>query len=165
MAKTNLRDPEQWVPREVFAAYCGAKSEKLLAYYDKAKARRSFVTMHFDWLAFFALPAWLGYRQQWTLWATLVGMLAAISVFESFAHMTIPPSAFAGTMIAMGLMAHGFLLTDANARYLKLKDQGLSTEAISAQLAGRASAKPAHAVAGLLASLVVLGALGWFLPV
>ena len=56
MTRPNLRDPDQWVPRELFAAYCGGGSDKLLAYYDKAKAKRQPIVWSFDWLAVSSFP-------------------------------------------------------------------------------------------------------------
>ena len=164
MAKLDLSDPEQWLPRELFAAYCGPGSDKLLAYYDKAKAKRKLITAQFDWLAFFVLPAWLGYRQQWALWGTLTGMVAAISVVEAIAHIQIPSGAFGGTFIALGLMANGLLLSNANGLYLKLKQQGLSPDAISTALAGRARPRVDLACAALVGSLVITVGTAWLLP-
>ena len=34
----NMKDPSNWVPREIYAGYCGENSDKLLAVYDKAVA-------------------------------------------------------------------------------------------------------------------------------
>jgi len=36
-----------------------------------AKAKRQIVTANFDTFACLLLRAWLGYRRQWSLWATL----------------------------------------------------------------------------------------------
>ena len=36
MEKTDPRDPKNWIPRELFAAYVGDGSSDMLAYYDKA---------------------------------------------------------------------------------------------------------------------------------
>jgi hypothetical protein len=155
MTKANLRDPEQWIPRDLFAAYCGPSSDKLLAYYDKAKAKRQLITASFDAFAFLLLPAWFGYRQQWTLWAALNGCLAAIAVAEIALRMQLPTGAFGGGMIALGLMARGLLLSNANGLYLKLKQQGLADDAIGTALAGRASPRAGHAALALLASLAI----------
>jgi hypothetical protein len=155
MDKPNLNDPEQWLSRASFAAYCGEGSEKLLAYYDKARERRRLIIFHFDWLAVLALPAWLGYRQQWNLWGTLTGLLAAISAAEALLRMQIPNGAFVGTMFGLGMMAHGLLLSNANALYLKLRAQGLPADKIEEALSGRAQAKPLLGVAALAASIAI----------
>jgi len=155
MAQPNLRDPEQWVPRDIFAAYCGERSAKLLAYYDKAKARRKPIVFAFDWLAFFVLPAWLGYRRQWTLWGTLVGMIALITIVASLARFNLPAGAFGGSLIALGTMAPGLLLTNANGLYFKLKKQGSSDDAARAALADKASPSIALALAALVGAILI----------
>ena len=154
MTKPDLRDPEQWIPRELFAAYCGENSSKLLAFYDKAKAARKPLVFSFDWLAFLALPAWLGYRRQWTLWATLVGMITAITLVESLARFEIPAGAFGGSLIVLGLMAQGLLLTTANGLYVKLKQQGQGDDAIRAALVNKASRSVGLALLGLAGAII-----------
>jgi Protein of unknown function (DUF2628) len=159
MTKPDLRDPDQWIPRDLFADYCGPGSDKLLAYYDKAKAKRQMIVSNFEWFAFLLLPAWLGYRQQWVLWGTLTGCFAALSLLEAFFHFQLPNGAFGGLMIALGLMAHGFLLTNANGLYLKLKQQDLSHDAVRAALLGRARPRAGMACLALVGSLLI-GILG-----
>ncbi|HKU42399.1 MAG TPA: hypothetical protein VJR89_29775 [Polyangiales bacterium] len=164
MTRPNLRDPEQWVPRELFAAYCGPRSEALLAYYDKAKAKRQPVVMSFDWLAVFILPAWLGYRRQWTLWATLVGTIGAITIFTELAHVALPSGAFGGALLALGSMARGLLLTNANGQYFKLKQRGLADDAIRVELADKAGPSVGSALAALAGAILVQAALLMLLP-
>src|SRR5262245_55703593 len=82
MATVDLRDPSTWVTRELFAAYCGPSSDKLLAYYDKAVRKKQLIVFDWNTLAFFLLPAWLGYRRQWTMWVTVVGVVVASIVIE-----------------------------------------------------------------------------------
>jgi len=155
MANANLRDPRQWIPRDLFAAYCGPHSDKLLAYYDKAVRRRQIICWDFDWLPFFAVLAWLPYRRQWASWAILTGLLAASAVVEYMAQIELPSSAFAAGLAAMGLLAHSTLLTDANGRYLKLKRQGLSADALLAALRDRARPNQAWAWLGIMGALAI----------
>jgi Protein of unknown function (DUF2628) len=164
MAQPNLRDPEQWIPRDLFAAYCGANSEKLLGYYDKAKAKRKPIVFAFDWLALFVLPAWFGYRRQWTMWGTLVGMIAVITVVADLAKIQLPAGAFGGGLIALGLMAYGLLLSHANGLYFKLKKQALADDAIRAALADKASPSVGLAVAGVAGALFIQLLLVLLLP-
>lgn len=159
MTKPDLRDPEQWIPRELFAKYCGPDAAKLLAYYDKAKAKRQLIVADFAWFPFLILPAWLGYRQQWTLWGTLTGCFATLSLLEGVMRFQVPSGAFGGMMIALGLMAHGFLLSNANGLYLKLTRQGVTGEALESALTGRASPRVGHACLALAGTLVI-GVLG-----
>jgi hypothetical protein len=156
MTRPNLRDPDNWIPRELFAAYCGPGSDKLLTYYDKARAKRNMISVDFDLLAFLALPAWLGYRQQWALWAVLTGLLAVLPFIEVAAGVELPNAAFTGTLLALGLMARGLLLSNATGLFLKLKAQGLAPEAIQSALAGRASPRLPFAFAGLFGALVII---------
>lgn len=155
MSRPDIRDPDQWIPRDLFAAYCGEDSGPLLEYYDKAKAKRKPILWSFDWLAFLVLPAWLGYRRQWTLYATLIGSIAVITAVTAVMHVRLPSGAFAGALIALALMARGLLFTNANSAYFKLKQQGRDDSAIRAALAGKAKRSPGLAVAGLFGAFVV----------
>lgn len=161
MKATPINDPEQWIPRHLFAAYCGERAERLLAYYDKAKSKRQMVTTDVNWFAILLLPAWLGYRRQWTLLGTLVACLAVASIVEAIVKIHIPHGAFGGAMIALGMMAHGFLLSNAHGMYLKLKKQGLSEDGLRNALTDRASPSVALACVAFLAVLAlgILGAL------
>lgn len=164
MPKSTMSDPEHWIPRDTFAAYCGDKGERLLAYYDKAKAKRQMITADLDWFALLLLPAWLGYRRQWSLWGTLAGCLAVASAVEAVARVHVPHGAFGGMMIALGMMAHGLLLSNAHGLYLKLTKQGLAEDAIRAALANRAAPSVGYAWLALL-TVLALGALGaWLTP-
>lgn len=157
-------DPETWIPRDLFAAYCGDESERLLAYYDKAKSKRQMVTADLDWFALLLFPAWLGYRRQWKLWSVLAGVLAIASLVEAIARVHIPHGAFGGTMLALGMMAHGFVLSNAHGTYLALKKQGLSDDAMRTAMANRAAPSVMQACAALL-GVLALGVLGaWLTP-
>jgi len=126
MEKRDHRDPKNWIPRDLFAAYLGPRSDDMLAYYDKALSKKNPLLMSFSPLAFFLLPAWLGLRQQWAMWATLTGLVGVLPFIERALGIAIPNGAFVGTGVAMGMMARGFLLVSANAHYSKLVRQGLS---------------------------------------
>lgn len=155
VSELDPRKPEHWLPRELFAAYCGARSDQLLAYYDKARAKGKPIVLSFDWLAVLVLPAWLGYRRQWASWASLVGTILVVSVGAQLAHLELPAGAFGGGLLALGASAHGLLLTTANGKYVKLKRQGLSDEAIGAALANKACPSAALGVAALLAAIAI----------
>ena len=152
------------MPRDVFAEYCGANSDKLLAYYDKAKAKRKPVVFSFDWLAILLLPAWLGYRRQWTLWVTLVATIAVITVVTSLADVDAPAGAFGGALLTLGMMAQGLLLMNANGLYSKLKKQGLNEDTIRITVADKARASIRLAVAALVGALLVQGIIAFVLP-
>jgi hypothetical protein len=160
MADLDARHPENWIPRELFAAYVGPSSEDLLAYYDRAREKKNPLTMSFNWLAVLALPAWLGLRQQWAMWATFTGSIGVVPFVERALGTQLPSGGFVGMGVAMGFMARGFLLTSANGRYLKLKRQGLNAGAIREALQGRARSNIPFAVAGGFGSVTVIVALG-----
>jgi Protein of unknown function (DUF2628) len=164
MKTPDIRDPEHWVPRELFAAYCGEQSGSMLDYYDRAKSKRKPIVMSFDALAFFVLPAWLGYRRQWILWATLSGAIAVFTIAAALAKVQLPGGAFGGALIGLGLMARGLLLTTANGQYLKLKQRGSSDAEIRDALADRARPSIALAIVGLLGALVIQGLVVAFVP-
>jgi hypothetical protein len=156
MARVDPRDPQNWIPRELFAAYVGPRSDDLLAYYDKARDKKNLLTMSFNLLAVLMLPAWLGLRQQWAMWATFTGLIGVLPFIEHALGIELPSGGFVGVGVAMGFMARGFLLTSANGHYLKLKRQGLDENAIRNALQGRARSNVPFAVAGGLGSLTVI---------
>jgi hypothetical protein len=156
MAKLDSQDPQNWIPRELFAAYVGAESQDLLAYYDKARERKNPLAMSFNVLAVLALPAWLGLRQQWAMWATFTGLIGVVPFIEYGLGIQLPASAFVGMGVAMGFMARGLLLVSANGRYLKLQRKGLDAGAIREALQGRARANIPFAVAAGLGSVTVI---------
>lgn len=149
-----MSDPEQWIPRELFAAFCGEDSGPLLSYYDKAREKKKLLVMELDWLALLLLPAWLGLHRRWAMCATLTACICGSLLFEALAHVQIPSGAFAGTGIAFGLMARGLLLTDANGLFLKLKKQNASPAQLAEALTGRGKGSWATAL------LAVGGCLG-----
>jgi hypothetical protein len=155
MSEPKARDLEPWIPRDLFAAYCGPRADKLLAYYDKANGKRQMITPQLDWFALLLLPAWLGYRRQWALWATLTGCLAAASSIEVALRFQLPNGAFGGLMLALGLMAHGLLLSNAHRLYLKAKKEGLSDEAIRGVLSNQAAPSAGFACLALFGSLAL----------
>ena len=150
----DLKDPANWIPRDLFRDYCGSDCDALLAYYDHAAAKKNPVVMSFNWLAVLALPAWLGYRQQWTMWLTFVGLIAIVPFIEYPAGFQVPTGAFGGAAIAMGLMARGILLSTATGLYRKLKQQGLKDAAIHEALHDKAATSIPSAF------LAVVGAVG-----
>jgi hypothetical protein len=156
MAKVDLRDPQNWIPRELFAAYVGPGSDDLLAYYDKARDKKNPLLMSFNLLAMLALPAWLGLRQQWAMWATFTGLIGVLPFLEYALGIQLPMGAFVGTGVAMGFMARGLLLISANGQYSRLKRRGLDENAVRSALLGRARMNIPFAVAGGLGSVTAI---------
>lgn len=140
----------------MFAAYVGPGSNDLLAYYDKARDKKNPLLMSFNLLAVLALPAWLGLRRQWAMWATFTGLIGILPFLERALGINLPMGGFVGMGVAMGFMARGLLLTSANAQFLKLQRQGLSAGALRDALQGRAEANIPFAVAGGLGSVTVI---------
>jgi hypothetical protein len=156
MTKIDPRNPDHWIPRDLYAAYVGERSEGLLEHYDKAKAKRTPTAMSFDLFAILALPAWLGYRRQWLLWGTFAGLVGVAPFVEHLAGWELPGSAFVGMGLAMGLLARGFLLMSATARYVKLKNRGLDDDAIRAAMQDGARRSPLRALVGGLGAVIVI---------
>jgi hypothetical protein len=156
MEKRDTRDPKNWIPRDLFAAYLGPRSDDMLAYYDKALSKKNPLLISFSPLAFFLLPAWLGLRQQWAMWATFTGLIGVLPFIEHALGIAIPNSAFVGTGVAMGMMARGLLLVSANARYLKLMRQGLSGAILLEALRDRARLNIPFAIAGGVGSVMII---------
>ena len=78
-----------------------------------------------------------------------------ITIVAALAHITLPAGAFGGALLALGMMAQGLLLTNANGLYFKLKQQGLADDAIRGALANKAQASVGLAFAALAAALLV----------
>jgi hypothetical protein len=154
--KRDHRDPQNWIPRDLFAAYLGPHSNDMLAYYDKAVSKKNPLLMSFSPLAVFLLPAWLGLRQQWAMWGAFTGLIGVVSFIEHALGIAIPNGAFVGTGVAMGMMARGLLLTSANARYLKLTRQGCSGGALVEALRDRARLNIPFAIAGGVGSVMII---------
>jgi hypothetical protein len=66
-----------------------------------------------------------------------------------------------GIGVALGLMAHGFLLTDANHRYAQLVAQDQDEASIRAALALAAAGRPLFAVLGAAGSVAIAVALSF----
>ncbi len=162
MEKSDPRDPKHWIPRDVFAAYLGPHSDDMLSYYDKALGKKNPLLMSFSPLALFLLPAWLGLRQQWGMWATFTGLIGVLPLLEHAFGISIPNGAFVGTAVAMGMMARGFLLTSATGQYRKLTRQGLSGAALIEALRDRARRSIPLAIAGGIGSVVIIFGLAYF---
>lgn len=145
-----------WIPREVFEAYCGPGSEKLLAYYDASREKKQLMRASLNWLAILLLPAWFGYRKQWVTLTVFTILIAASSVLEIAYRFEIPSGAFVGIGIALGVMANGFLLTTANSLYHKLKQQQNSDAQIIEQLRDKGSKSIPLAFVGVIVNIGVL---------
>lgn len=165
MEKHDPRDPKNWIPRDLFAAYLGPHSDDMLAYYDQALLKKNPLAWSSSPLAFFQLPAWLGLRQQWAMWATFTGLIGVLPFVEHALGVAIPNSAFVGTGIVMGMMARGLLLATANAHYRKLTRQGLSGPVLLEALRDRARINVALAIAGGLGSVLVIVGLAYLAAV
>lgn len=156
MEKPDPRDPKNWIPRELFAAYLGESSSDMLAYYDKAVAKQNPMLMSFNLLAVFILPAWLGLRSQWALWGIYTGLIGSLPFIKHALGINYPAGAIVGVSVAMGFMARGLLLASANGQYLKLKRQGLTQGAIREAMQNRARLNIPFAVAGGVGWLMVV---------
>lgn len=147
--KYTPKDPSTWIPKEAFAEYLGNGNERLLKYYDRAVAKKNPIVFDFNLFAILLLPAWLAYRRQWTTFITFVGLISVLPLIEGAIGFSIPAGAFIGTGVALGFMAHGLLLSDANARYAK------ADEATRSTLAGRARPSVVGAVLGVIAAIAL----------
>lgn len=156
MEKPDPRDPKNWIPRELFAAYLGEGSDDLLAYYDKAAAKKNPMLMSFSPLAVFVLPAWLGLRSQWAMWGIYTAFIGCLPFIKYALGINYPAGALAGVSVAMGFMARGLLLASATGQYLKLKRQGLTQGAIREALHNRARMNIPFAVVGGVGWLMVV---------
>jgi hypothetical protein len=153
--KLDLKDPKNWIPKEVFESYCGDKSDKLLSFYDKAAAKGKMNSFSLNWLAILLLPAWLGYRKQWSILIAITVIFAGLPFLEAILSISIPISGFMGGLIAIGLLANSLLLMNAQKEYHKLKQRGMDNEDIKNQLNNKVSPSVQYAVLGFLGYLVI----------
>jgi hypothetical protein len=169
--KIDAKDPLTWISRELFELYCGAGSEKLLRFYDKAVEKRNVMAFSLNWLAILMLPAWLGYRKQWALWATLAVLGAIIPFIEGLFGLDIPRTSLTAGTLAISFMANGLLLMSANSHFVKLKKSGMDTEQIQGALHNRASSSVSSAFIGAISFIVIqlgsaiIASMFWALPV
>jgi hypothetical protein len=161
MPKADLKNPDVFIPRDLFAAYVGPGSEALLRFYDKVIEKGNPSTLSFDLLAILALPAWFGLHRLWAMWGTYTLLIGILPFIEHVVGHSFPAGALVGTSIAMGLLARGLLVSSANALYLKLKRGGLAPDAVQKALEGRAQASVPLAFAGGVASVAVIVGLGF----
>ena len=158
MPRVDLKNPENWIPREIFSKYIGPNSAGMLAYYDKARQKKNAMTASFNLLAILMLPAWLGLRQQWTLLATYTGIVGILPFIEYLTGIVIPNGAFVAINVMMGTMVNGLLLSNATAIYLKMRNQGLNDEVIGQRLCNKAKRQIPMAIVGLIGSAgIVVG--------
>lgn len=155
------KDPSTWVPKHLFSAYLGEHSEKIMAYYDRAVAKKNPVVLSLNWLGILVLPAWLAYRQQWALWGTLTALFGILPFVEQAAGLAVPNGAFGGIAVALGLFGHGLLLGQANGLYAKLKASGTDDASIEAKMKNRAAPSIPLAIAGGVASVAITVALAF----
>lgn len=153
--RVDARDPAQWIPKELFAAFCGEGSEPLLAYYDRVSEKRNPATWSPNLLAILILPAWLTYRQQWKLWAIYTAIVGLVPFFEYGFGFSVPAGAFVGGSVALGFMANGLLLMTANDRYGKLRASGRDLEGIQGAHQDKAAKNLPGAFAGAIGAIAV----------
>ncbi len=153
--KIEMKDPKNWIPRDVFKSYCGTKSDKLLRFYDKAAKKRNMISMSLNWLAILLLPAWFGYRKQWGMLTTMLVIFAVIPFIEAIFDITIANSGFTGFTIAIGLMCNGFLLANAHRVFIKHKQSGMDEDQIKQALKDKVSPSVPMAFASLILFAVI----------
>ena len=144
--KIDAKDPQTWISRDLFESYCGAGSEKLLGFYDKAVKKKNVMAFSLNWLAILLLPAWFGYRKQWQLFAALSVLCAALPFIEGFFGFNMPNPGLAGGFLATACLANGLLLMSANSTFVKLRKSGMDMEQIRNTLMNRASSSVASAI-------------------
>lgn len=157
--RIDLKDTDSWIPRVVFESYCGENSDKLLSFYDKAVEKRKMTSISLNWVAVLFLPAWLGYRRQWTTLATVTVIFAALPFLEVLFSFPIPNSGLLGSLIVIGLLANSTLLMNAQRDYMKLKQEGVDNDAIANTLQNKASASIPYAVLSSIGYLTVVFAM------
>lgn len=154
--KTDMKDVATWIPRDIFEAYCGLRTERLLRFYDKAVEKKNQLSWDFNLLGFLFLPAWLGYRKQWKFLAGLTVAMVLIIFGEAFFGITLPTGGFLGMFIVFGFLCNGLMLSSIQAEFIKLKEQGLDNIQIRKVLQDKASPSVLVAVVVGIAYLAIL---------
>lgn len=153
--RIDYKNPENWIPRDLFQSYCGEKSERLISFYDKAVEKRKMQIVSINWLALFLFPAWLGYRKQWSILIALTAIFSVLPFLEGMFSFKLPTPGFAGGLLAVGLLANSFLLMNAQKDFSRLKQSGMDNDAIKNQLENKASPSVKTAVLSLFGYLVI----------
>ncbi len=154
--KTDMKDVSTWIPKDLFNAYCGEQTDRLSAFYDKALNKQNQMVWSLNWFAILLMPAWLGYRQQWNLLATLTIMVSSVFFIEAFFNLNLGSGIMMGVLFALAFMANGLLLMNAQGEFIKLIEQGLDGAEIKAALQDKASPSIPMALAGLLGYMTVI---------
>jgi hypothetical protein len=150
----DLRNPETWIPRDYFAAYCGTRATKPLEHYERWVQKKK-ISPRLDLLAFFAFPIWAGLHKQWILWASWMTVVLA-SVFAD-EYFNIPSSAFSiGISVGFGMIATMQLFLSATGKYERAKSTGLNHEQILEKFRGQAQGTWWLAIGLTLASFVLV---------
>ncbi|HMQ10395.1 MAG TPA: DUF2628 domain-containing protein [Oligoflexia bacterium] len=153
--KFNPKDTSQWIDRETFALYCGQGSDKLMSFYDKAKENENSMTISANWGAILVLPFWLGFRRQWPIYFSLLGIFSALPFIE--AYFSLSSIRTTGATLVLGIFCNGFLLNQANKDHLKLKAKNLSVEEIQSQLKNKAAKSwPLSLLAGFGMMVIII---------
>ena len=154
--KTDMKDVSTWIPKALFEAYCGPQTDNLSVFYDKAVEKQNQMTWSLNWFALLLMPAWLGYRKQWNLLATLTIMVSSVFFIEAFFNLNLGSGILLGALFGLALMANGLLLMNAHGEFIKLIEQGLGAAEIKAALQDLASPSIPMAIAGFLGYTFVI---------
>lgn len=68
-------------------------------YAKKHEVRRVIFSLHFNLLAFLITPAWYAYRKMYKVWAALLGLMCAVSLFEAAIYKDLSSGAYIGAWI------------------------------------------------------------------
>lgn len=147
--KINMRDTENWIPKEIFEAYCGERSNSLLVYYDKAVSKKSMNLLSLNWMAILVLPAWLGYRKQWSALITITIIFVMIPFLEAILSIPISNAGILGGLLVLGLLGNSIILINAQRDFGKLKEKGIDHDTVKRQLINKVSPSVKYAFVGL----------------
>ncbi len=126
--KLNDIDLPTFLARDDVALFLGSHADyyKTLWLKDFEKKnhdlKKTFSALHWNWLAFFLLPAWFAYHKMWGGFWAVAGFFAALFMVEAYFDYEIPAAGLMGAMIYLTLMSKSFYLHHLIGFFQKNKD-------------------------------------------
>ena len=149
------------MPKEIFLLYCGEPSERMEKFYDRAKFKKNAGLYDLNWLAILFLPAWLGYRKQWTVLMTYSLLIGLFPYLEFLLNIKLSTTIFLGPQIALGLMSTSLFFHSANLKYNQLKETQIEEEKILKKMKGQGVTSIPKAIYGLVLSVFIIFGLSY----
>jgi len=149
MNSIDNKNPESWIPKDLFMLYCG--DNKLEKFYEKAVAKKNINQVKFNLVAILFPPLWFSSRKQWLVLLYFSFIIFLDTFLETYFNKAFPASAYVLLSIIPAFLSYSIILRMANYKYYNLKAKGLSQEDIKLGLKDKAKQSYKSAILGILA--------------